>query len=110
MELNQLRKNQVFIPNLVIDEKSGKYANLEGDCLELKIESIQLSGNEFRINFRNEAIFIYDQEKSEVSLQRRNVRTNLIESRTCKLDSLKTMQIFIDTSSLEIFINEGVNK
>ncbi|WP_368072432.1 GH32 C-terminal domain-containing protein [Bacillus sp. FJAT-27986] len=30
-----------------------------------------------------------------------------IESRTCKLDSLKTMQIFIDTSSLEIFINEG---
>lgn len=107
MELNQLRKNQVFIPNLVIDEKCGKYVNLEGDCLELKIESIQLSGNEFRINFRNEAIFIYDQEKSEVSLQRRNVRTNLIESRTCKLDSLKTMQIFIDTSSLEIFINEG---
>ncbi len=106
-ELNKLRKNNTSISDLVIDNDTGMHAEIKGECLELKLDSIQLSGVQFQINIRNEAIFIYDQGKREASLQRRNVRTNLMETRTCRLESLEKLQIFIDTSSIEIFINDG---
>ena len=106
-ELIVLRNNQVSIPNLVIDDEKGLQAQVDGDCLEMILDSIRMSGNQLCINFRNEAMFTFDQEKKEASLQRRNVRTHEMETRTCKLNSLKKLQIFMDTSSIEIFINEG---
>lgn len=106
-ELKMLRKNEILIPGLIVDDEQGIDAKIEGDSLELQLDSIQMTGNQFQITFRNEAVFSYHPERKEASLQRRNVRTNSMETRTCKLDSLNMLQILMDSSSLEIFINEG---
>ncbi|WP_042464161.1 glycoside hydrolase family 32 protein [Neobacillus dielmonensis] len=97
-ELKKLRKDQ--------QEYEGNHILLNGVSAELLL---QLDGKAvpFQISFRNEATLFFEPDKKEISLQRRNVKTDAIETRTCKIDSVSKLQIFIDHSSLEIFINNG---
>ncbi|WP_394233707.1 sucrose-6-phosphate hydrolase [Niallia oryzisoli] len=104
-ELKTLRKDKVEVK---IDKLKGTPVHLEaGQSSELLLELLNIEIGHFQITFRNEACFILDSDKNEVSLQRKNLKTGDLETRTCKISSLSKLQIFMDHSSLEIFINEG---
>lgn len=103
-ELKKLRKNE-----MVLNVKAGHDTSkdMRISSAELLMESINMETDTFQVSFRNEAILSYDSVKREMSLQRRSVRTNSLETRFCKMDTLFKLQIFIDQSSLEIFVNDG---
>ena len=55
--------------------------------------------DEFKIN--------YNFEKMEFSIYRLNWLTNNWDKKSCKLEKIIDMELWIDNSSIEIFINEG---
>lgn len=72
----------------------------------LKLENIKEDKNinwiiedEFKIN--------YNFEKMEFSIYRLNWLTNNWDKKSCKLEKIIDMELWIDNSSIEIFINEG---
>ncbi|GHI01606.1 sucrose-6-phosphate hydrolase [Neobacillus kokaensis] len=100
-ELKNLRKDEVFFDY-------GKHDSLDGVCAaEMELDFAEPVDGTFEINFRGEAVLSYDSSKLEISLQRRNMKTGLSEKRVCMLDKLSKLQIFMDHSSLEIFVNGG---
>ncbi|MGY3835868.1 sucrose-6-phosphate hydrolase [Bacillus atrophaeus] len=73
---------------------------------EILIENIQtLSGFEFDI--RKAARFIFRKDEGLVTLKRVSFDGEKTEERHCHINRLHTLHMFIDASSLEIFINEG---
>jgi beta-fructofuranosidase len=100
-ELKKLRKDELCL------EKSNQ-TSLDGVCTaELILDFVQFSQGIFEVNFRHEAYLRYDSLKKEISLHRRNVKAEQMEKRVCCVDSLSKLHIFMDHSSLEIFINDG---
>ncbi|MFP3489977.1 GH32 C-terminal domain-containing protein, partial [Staphylococcus sp. SIMBA_130] len=51
--------------------------------------------------------FRYDAKTQICTFQRGEFSMNGVEGRHCVLESLQNIQIFKDTSSIEIFINNG---
>ena len=92
-ELKKRRKNQIVIEG----------NTCHGESAELLIEV--LSNGQFEISIRNEAYLSFNGEM--LTLKRRNIKTNGLEARSCKIAAVTKLQIFMDHSSLEIFINDG---
>ncbi|MCH6269120.1 glycoside hydrolase family 32 protein [Neobacillus citreus] len=107
VELEKLRKNQVRHQNVKVEGKQVELAGVNGTPLELLLNSVRVGKGKFEVTLRNEAVLSYDADKQEMSLQRTNVKTKQPEIRTCKLSSLSNLQIFMDRSSIEVFINNG---
>ena len=102
-EMKELRKNHIAIKTSIKGEKV--YKELRGEVLELKINLENLSGD-FKLVMRNDCILTFSSEKKifGISLGKSGYgRLN----RKVKLDKLKSIWIFSDTSSIEIFINGG---
>lgn len=98
-EFKKLRKDQVAV------ETAGGQFHL--DALSTELLLTPLKKGSFQISFRNEAHLCFDIDKKEISLHRKNFKTGALETRTCTLSSVSMLHIFMDHSSLEIFINEG---
>lgn len=105
-EMKGLRENKVQA-ELVLDGAGQFPPPIGGKSIELMIELLKLQGGKFTITLRNSAELIYDANKNEVILKRRNVKTGALESRTCVISSLSRIHVFLDHSSLEIFLNGG---
>jgi beta-fructofuranosidase len=107
-ELKKLRKNKIKITNLkVIEKQKIQIEGLKGTSVEFLLDALKVEGDTFQIFFRNEATLVYNSDKAEISLLRRNVKTGVQEKRTCHISRLNKLHVFMDTSSIEIFINEG---
>jgi len=106
-ELKKLRKDKMELQNIEINGESLQLDGLSGKTAELMLESLKNVRGMFKIDFRNEASLTYNPDQKEIQLQRRNVKTGMQESRTCKISSLSELHVFMDQSSLEIFINGG---
>ncbi|WP_409299385.1 glycoside hydrolase family 32 protein [Peribacillus sp. SCS-26] len=87
--------------------KASHIEGVRGITAELLLNDFKGEAASFTINLRGEASFSYDAEKKEVSLERRCLRTGRTETRTCAVSGLSSVQLLMDTSSLEIFINGG---
>ncbi len=92
-ELKQLRKGREVVEGHIC----------EGISVELLVDFVK-SGH-FEITFRSEAHLSFDSDK--LTLKRRNLRTGGLETRSCKIASVSKLRIFMDHSSLEIFVNDG---
>nr|WP_144921724.1 sucrose-6-phosphate hydrolase [Paenibacillus bovis] len=106
-ELKKLRKNKVEVNVDKLEENQTHFDGVMGLSTELLLESIKVNSGPFQISFRSEASLSVDMDKKEISLHRRNLKTDAFETRTCKVSSLSQIRVFMDHSSLEIFINEG---
>lgn len=106
-ELKQLRSEKVM-------EKSETISNDEINCLPQNAEAMeicfqvkQFEGEAIVLRFDQNTTLYFDGAEQTLTLTRAKFRTKQKESRTTKLQSLKDLHIFLDTSSIEIFINQG---
>lgn len=106
-ELKKIRKDEVIIQNVKMKDQQVQFEEVKGKTVELILEILKVETGKLQISFRNEASIIYDSDKKEISLLRRNLKTGLPETRTCLIPSLTMLHIFMDHSSLEIFVNNG---
>lgn len=106
-ELQQLRKHEVSYNEVQITTSNVALEGIKGEAVELLLDEMICEGDIFEINFRGGARFVYSPKVGKMSLHRENFKDGSIESRHCMIDAVKKLQVFIDTSSIEIFVNGG---
>ncbi|RAK20513.1 beta-fructofuranosidase [Anoxybacillus vitaminiphilus] len=106
-ELQQLRKDEVMYSDVTIVNEEIALEGICGDVAELKIGQIRQSKGIFEMNIRNVARLIYDSHERIFTLERKSFVNQLTEKRQCYLEKLHSLHIFLDTSSIEVFINDG---
>lgn len=107
-ELQELRGEEVAYQQLEITSNQDVVLDgVNGDSLELELSLKENTFDSFSISFRDYATFSYDVKNKVATLERRSFVNREMEMRQCSLRELKELQIFLDTSSVEIFINGG---
>ncbi|WP_026691660.1 glycoside hydrolase family 32 protein [Alteribacter aurantiacus] len=105
-ELQQMRHNEVMHEEATIEGHT-ELNGVSGDVVELELSDFGSAPAFFEIDFRQEARLVFDRESRVLTLERKNFADRLTEKRQCHLEELQSLRIFMDTSSLEIFVNGG---
>lgn len=96
-EMKELRKSHLrFIIN--------NQLNLKSDCFELKV--VLQHNSYFKMTIKKDCILEYCPDKQILSLCM-NQSGDHRKIRTANINKLKELQIFVDTSSIEVFVNKG---
>ncbi|WP_067725591.1 glycoside hydrolase family 32 protein [Oceanobacillus damuensis] len=107
-ELQCLRENEIEYMDVPIDGDKISLPNVQGNVLELEITIKELDATSFSFTLGENNEITYDKLKKTFSLKRLNLADeNNYEKRSCVLNELNTIRLFKDTSSVEIFINNG---
>lgn len=106
-ELEQLRKHEVVHKGVQVSGSSLSLEGVKGKTLELEMSQIKNESATFGITFRGNAKVEYSSLENRISLHRTSFKGDTTESRHCHLENLEKLQIFLDTSSIEVFINDG---
>lgn len=118
-ELKQIRKAAVSWKDIIIDEGKNILKEIKGKCLEIKAEFEIMDAREFGFKVRKgeneetrvaynvlkEEVFIDRRDSGEVDFQQdfAGVHQALIKPE----ENCLQMHIFVDWSSLELFVNDG---
>ncbi|KZN97952.1 sucrose-6-phosphate hydrolase [Aeribacillus pallidus] len=115
-ELETLRQDSVNVKDILDDEKK-MYEGFNGTTYELICEFTNMEADEVGIEFRSckdeKTVISYNRKEQKVTLDRTHSgevpAKEYGTTRTCSVegDTLK-LHLFVDTSSVEIFINDGV--
>jgi beta-fructofuranosidase len=114
-EMKLLRKGEQQITALLENDVK-IYPGMNGTTYELLCEMSDINANEcgieFRANETKKTVIKYNPAEQKVILDRslsgKEVGTVYGTTRACHLNSKKiTFHMFVDTSSVEIFINDG---
>jgi beta-fructofuranosidase len=107
-ELKELRGEGVKHEAVELGNKAQAFKGVEGDVLEINLETLETVTNAMTIHIRNHANLVYNPTDKLFKLDRISyVDGSTVEERFCHLHQLKSLRIFLDTSSIEVFINEG---
>jgi beta-fructofuranosidase len=114
-EMKLLRKNEIKYNDIQVRNNKVKFDEISGDSYELVCNFSWDIVSEFGIKLRcnkdcsEETLLYYDTENEKLVLDRDKSGLSLSGVRKCKIKnngSLK-LHIFIDTSSIEVFVNGG---
>lgn len=115
-ELEALRQDSINVKDILDDEKK-LYEGFNGTTYELICEFTNMEADEVGIEFRSckdeKTVISYNRKEQKVTLDRTHSgevpAKEYGTTRTCSVegDTLK-LHLFVDTSSVEIFINDGV--
>ncbi|MGP4081331.1 glycoside hydrolase family 32 protein [Pseudalkalibacillus sp. R45] len=107
-ELKKMRRNLFQKKDLKVNDESLHLSELDGAVMEVFLKFGDADAfNRFEIDLFDYAKVIYQNETKVLTLERKNVDNKSIESRSCQISKLETLQLFIDHSSIEVFVNEG---
>lgn len=104
-ELKAMRRNEKKI-QINMHGSSGTLPVENPERAEILIEDIDTQSG-FSISIRGTAAFSFDKEEGIVTLERTSFDGKRTEARHCRIKDLHTVHMFIDASSIEIFINNG---
>lgn len=118
-EIEKYRKNRVFVKRLETDRNIRQAEGISGECMELSVtikpEKAEKAGIRLFRGKRRKTLLYYDRKrkclvfdrgKSGIRLTGREENAN---ERICPLSGKEEMhlRIFLDVSSVEVFINDG---
>ncbi|MGP1909473.1 glycoside hydrolase family 32 protein [Metabacillus sp. JX24] len=103
-ELEALRKTEESVPGIRL--QAGEKHQTAGTVFELKLENLEV-GSGLSVSIKNNATLHYSSEEKVFTLTRTSYADGQPESRQCRLEHLSNIHVFIDTSSIEVFINDG---
>lgn len=106
-ELENLRDGEAVTYSLKLTKESKELDGVSGKAIELILEDIQVLEGWMEISISDSGRVIYSSDQRMFTFERKSYVDGTIEKRQCMLDHLNSLRIFIDTSSLEIFINDG---
>ncbi|MBB6450011.1 beta-fructofuranosidase [Geomicrobium halophilum] len=115
-EMEKLRKTKKSVAD-TIESTTKAYEEIKGVCYELKIEmNIQTAstcGVKLRSGDEEETVLYYDHKNKEIVLDREKSGERFAEEYgTKRIKPLNctclTLHIFVDVSSIEIFVNHGL--
>ncbi|WP_416150006.1 glycoside hydrolase family 32 protein [Salipaludibacillus sp. HK11] len=106
-ELEKLRTNEVHYEHVSIFNNSRDFKGVSGQSIELIIDILTNKSDVFSMRISNAIQIDFDSKTKIFSLTRKNFQTQSDEVRKCKLEDIYSLNIFIDLSTVEIFINGG---
>lgn len=106
-ELENLRSCGAIEHEVKLKQESRLLKDVEGKAVELQLEEIDVNGGWFAIEFGGAARLVYSSEQQIFTLERASYVDGVVEKRQTELADLNELQIFVDTSSIEVFVNEG---
>ncbi|WP_339148132.1 MULTISPECIES: sucrose-6-phosphate hydrolase [unclassified Sutcliffiella] len=105
-ELAQMRKaSMVELSDMQLSEDKVGFAMEERRVFEMSFSFGHLCS--FELDLGEAAQLTYDASSSVFSLHRKSFVTGEWETRSCKLGALTELRAFVDTSSIEVFLNGG---
>ncbi|MGM0498651.1 MAG: glycoside hydrolase family 32 protein [Bacillota bacterium] len=114
-ELKSLRSEKIVHQNIKIDSEEIELANIEGDSLELIVEFKNIDAEQFGLKLRTAAddsqktTIFYDQKTKKLIFDRSNSGKGENGIRSCLIENKGSLKLhfFVDTSSIELFVNNG---
>ncbi|WP_226036108.1 glycoside hydrolase family 32 protein [Aquibacillus saliphilus] len=106
-ELEKLREEEIQQANVKISNETVQLPNVHGKSIELNLNVITNDADLFSVAFGKVAKLSFDKSKKLFSLERKTIKGDRTEIRSCKLDNLKNLRVYLDKSSIEIFLNDG---
>ncbi|MFC0561159.1 glycoside hydrolase family 32 protein [Halalkalibacter alkalisediminis] len=107
-ELQELRTNHCAYENVELTTKAQGFEGIEGEALEIYLETLETVTQPIKIHIRNHANIVYHPTDKLVKLDRISyVDGKTVEERFCHLQQLTNLRIYLDTSSIEVFVNDG---
>ncbi|EOD01116.1 glycoside hydrolase family 32 protein [Caldisalinibacter kiritimatiensis] len=114
-ELKNMRENHVSYKDIVLNNEEIQLDNISGDVIELSVEFVPQDAQEFGIKVRcsedneEETVIYYDRSSQKLVFDRNKSGKGYGGIRRCHIKDKKNLKlnIFIDTSSVEIFVNDG---
>jgi len=120
-EIENYRKNLVHYNNVEITAEEFELTDINGSAIEIEMDVDLAKANYFIVNMfkskDNETVLSYDKQKETITFDRRNSGHEIKQIdfkkenyRTLPLeleDNILNIRIFIDTSSVEVFLQKG---
>lgn len=106
-ELKKLRLDEVIHEQVNVSADTVQLPEVNGPAIELVIAGIHGNYASFEIIFSDTCRFIYDSSNQSVTFERKSFVEDKVETRSCELASLENIRLFKDTSSIELFLNDG---
>ncbi|MYL69354.1 sucrose-6-phosphate hydrolase [Halobacillus litoralis] len=106
-ELEELRNGGVVKREVQIHQETLEVDGVKGKAVELKLEDIDVSEGWFALEAGGAARLVYSREQRIFTLERESYVNGVVEKRQTEVADLKDMHVFIDTSSVEVFVNGG---
>ncbi|MED4646537.1 sucrose-6-phosphate hydrolase [Bacillus inaquosorum] len=104
-ELKAMRRNEKKV-QINMHGSSGTLPVENPEKAEILIEDIDTESG-FSISIRGTAAFSFHKDEGIVTLERTSFDGKRTEARHCCIKDLHTVHMFIDASSVEIFVNNG---
>ncbi|RXI96587.1 sucrose-6-phosphate hydrolase [Anaerobacillus alkaliphilus] len=104
-ELEELRNGGYYSQEMTLNNEITEIEGINGKAIELKMKDILLQQGWFEMSIHGAARMVFS--NGVFTLERKSYVDGTVENRQCLLDRLHSLHIYIDTSSIEIFINEG---
>ncbi|MBN9654441.1 sucrose-6-phosphate hydrolase [Halobacillus sp. GSS1] len=109
VELEGLRKDDGVEREVVLTQETLEVDGVKGKAVELKLEDIDVSEGWFALEVGGAARLVYSREQRIFTLERESYVNGVVEKRQTEVADLKDMHVFIDTSSVEVFVNGGAH-
>lgn len=106
-ELQILRQDEIRHADVIVTNKGMALPRVNGQVFELEIAISKLEAPNFSIMIGEKNSFHYDAVAQVCTFQRGEFSGIGVESRHCELESLQYIRMFKDSSSIEIFVNNG---
>ncbi|MGG1630141.1 glycoside hydrolase family 32 protein [Rossellomorea sp. NRS-1567] len=106
-ELRNLRAGEAIEHKVVLDKESRELNGVNGKAFELEIGDLSLSEGWFDLSIGDGGRLVYSAGEQLVTLERKSYVNGVVEKRQCKVVNLNSLRVFVDTSAIEVFINEG---
>ncbi|KGX93796.1 sucrase-6-phosphate hydrolase (gene sacA) [Pontibacillus halophilus JSM 076056 = DSM 19796] len=106
-ELETKRGAQMKYEDADIKNEVKQFGGINGLSVELQIDIKKNLSKSFDIEIRNNMRLIYNRKEGLLTLERKSFVNGRTESRHCYVEDLKQLRLFLDTSSLEVFVNGG---
>ena len=107
-ELKSLRENKIEYTDISLTEEKMSLPNIQGNVLEMEIALNAANDYTFSIMLGKNNQIHFDKSTNTFSLRRLDLADgHSFEYRYCLLKDVKNIRLFKDTSSIELFINNG---
>lgn len=106
-ELEQLRSEDAVTHSVTLRKEYKELDGIKGKSLEIIIQDIEITEGWLEILISDGGRIIYSSDQGVITFERKSYVDGTTEKRQCSLSELKNLRIFIDSSSVELFINDG---
>lgn len=106
-ELTQLRKEPLLNQQQKLVDEVVTLHEIHHDALEFIFQVHAFKGKSLEVSFSEHTKLVFNKEMQTLTLHRNSIKSYQSEARTTDLQELTELRVYLDASSIEVFVNQG---